>query len=44
MKLNLTQQTYWRKNLRAIGLLLTLWLLLSFVLIFFAREIGRAHV
>ena len=40
MKLNLTQQTYWRKNLRAIGLLLTLWLLLSFVLIFFARELS----
>ncbi len=40
MKLNLTQQAYWRKNLRAIGLLLTLWLLLSFVLIFFARELS----
>jgi putative solute:sodium symporter small subunit len=40
MKLNLTQQAYWRKNLRAIGLLLTLWFLLSFVLIFFAREMS----
>lgn len=40
MKLNLNQQAYWHKNLRTIVLLLTLWFLLSFVLIFFARELS----
>lgn len=40
MKLNLNQQAYWRKNLRAIVLLLTLWFLLSFVLIYFARQLS----
>ncbi len=38
MKLTLKQQSYWRKNLRLIGVLLSVWFLLSFVLLYFARE------
>lgn len=38
MKLTLRQQSYWRKNLCLIGLLLGVWFLLSFVLLYFARE------
>ncbi len=40
MNLNLNQQAYWRKNLRVTLLLLSLWFLLSFVLIYFARELS----
>ncbi len=38
MKLSLNQQSYWRKNLRIIGLLMGLWFALSFGLMYFARE------
>ena len=38
MKLSVKQQSYWHKNLRIIGLLMGLWFALSFVLMYFARE------
>ena len=38
VKLSLKQQSYWRKNLGIIGLLIGLWFALSFGLMYFARE------
>ncbi len=38
MALTATHLSYWRKNLKVTALLLGLWFLLSFVLIYFARE------
>ena len=32
-------QEYWRKNLRITGLLLALWFFVTFVVIFFARDL-----
>jgi putative solute:sodium symporter small subunit len=37
---DLKMRMYWRHNLRLTGLLLGLWFLLSFVLIYFARDIS----
>ena len=35
-----TRRRYWRRNLRLITLLLTIWFGVSFVLIWFARELS----
>ena len=34
------QEEYWRKNLRVTAILLTIWFGVTFVVSFFAREIG----
>jgi putative solute:sodium symporter small subunit len=41
MKMQLTarHQEYWSKNLRITGLLLALWFLVTFVLLYFARDL-----
>lgn len=33
------QQAYWRKNLRITGVLLAVWFFVTFVVIFFARDL-----
>ena len=33
------QKIYWRKNLRVIALLLTIWFVVTFVVSFFARDL-----
>ncbi len=40
MPLSPLQQTHWRKNLQLTGAMLTLWFLVTFVLIFFARDLS----
>ena len=39
MQLTARHQEYWSKNLRITGLLLGLWFLVTFVVVFFAREL-----
>jgi putative solute:sodium symporter small subunit len=41
MKMQLTarHQEYWSKNLRITGLLLALWFLVTFVLLYFSRDL-----
>ena len=39
MQLTPRQQEYWRKNLRLTGLLLAVWFFVTFVVIFFARDL-----
>jgi putative solute:sodium symporter small subunit len=34
------RDAYWRKNLRVIGLLLLAWFVVTFVLVYFARELS----
>jgi putative solute:sodium symporter small subunit len=34
------QQAYWRKNLRMTAFLLSIWFLVTFVLVFFARSLS----
>ncbi len=34
------RDAYWRKNLRAIGLLLSAWFFVTYVLIYFARDLS----
>lgn len=36
------RRRYWRRNLRLIGALLTVWFVVSFVLVFFARDLSFA--
>jgi putative solute:sodium symporter small subunit len=39
MQLTARHQEYWGKNLRITGLLLALWFLVTFVLLYFARDL-----
>ena len=39
MQLTARHQEYWSKNLRITGLLLGLWFLVTFVVVYFAREL-----
>ena len=39
MQLTAKHQEYWSKNLRITGLLLGLWFLVTFVVVYFAREL-----
>jgi putative solute:sodium symporter small subunit len=39
MQLTARHQEYWSKNLRITGLLLGLWFLVTFVVVFYAREL-----
>ena len=39
MELTARHQEYWSKNLRITGLLLALWFLVTFVLLYFARDL-----
>jgi putative solute:sodium symporter small subunit len=39
MQLTERHQEYWGKNLRITGLLLALWFLVTFVLLYFARDL-----
>jgi putative solute:sodium symporter small subunit len=39
MQLTARHQEYWAKNLRVTGLLLALWFFVTFVLLFFARDL-----
>lgn len=34
------REAHWRKNLNAIGLLLVAWFVVTFVLVYFAREVS----
>ena len=40
MTLSLTQQQYWRKNLRVTALMLALWFAGTFVVSYYARELS----
>jgi putative solute:sodium symporter small subunit len=40
MQLTETQRHYWRKNLRITAILLSIWFFVTFVVIFFARELN----
>jgi putative solute:sodium symporter small subunit len=39
MQLTARHQEYWRKNLRITGLLLALWFFVTFVLLYFSRDL-----
>ncbi len=39
MQLTARHQEYWSKNLRITGLLLGLWFLVTFVLVYFAKDL-----
>ena len=39
MQLTARHQEYWSKNLRITGLLLALWFLVTFVLLYFSRDL-----
>ena len=39
MQLTERHHEYWRKNLQITGILLALWFFVSFVLVFFARDL-----
>ena len=39
MQLTARHQEYWGKNLKITGLLLALWFLVTFVLLYFARDL-----
>ena len=39
MQLTARHQEYWSKNLRITGLLLGIWFFVTFVVVFFAREL-----
>ncbi len=39
MQLTARHQEYWSKNLRITGILLALWFFVTFVVVFFAREL-----
>ena len=39
MQLTARHHEYWRKNLQITGLLLALWFIVTFVVIFFARDL-----
>lgn len=39
MQLSAKHHAYWQKNLRITALLMGVWFLVSFVMVFFAREI-----
>jgi putative solute:sodium symporter small subunit len=39
MELTARHQEYWSKNLRITGILLAIWFFVTFVLVFFAREL-----
>ena len=39
MQLTARHHEYWNKNLRITGLLLAIWFLVTFVVVFFAREL-----
>ena len=39
MQLTARHHEYWRKNLRITGILLALWFFVTFVVIFFARDL-----
>ena len=39
MQLTARHHEYWRKNLQITGILLALWFFVSFVLVFFARDL-----
>ncbi len=41
MQLNERHREYWRRNLRMISILLTIWLLVTFVPIYFAPELNE---
>jgi putative solute:sodium symporter small subunit len=38
--LRANREAYWRRNLRAIALLLAVWFVVTFVLVYFARELS----
>ncbi|HET9207548.1 MAG TPA: DUF4212 domain-containing protein [Burkholderiaceae bacterium] len=40
MQLTETQRHYWRKNLRITGILLAIWFFVTFVVIYFARDLN----
>jgi putative solute:sodium symporter small subunit len=40
MQLSAKHLDYWRKNLRITGILLFIWFFVSFVLVFFSRELS----
>jgi putative solute:sodium symporter small subunit len=40
MQLTAKHQEYWRKNLRVTGTLLFIWFFVSFVLVYFSRELS----
>jgi putative solute:sodium symporter small subunit len=40
MQVSLSQQQYWRKNLRLTGFLLVIWFVVSFVVAYFARDLS----
>lgn len=39
MQLSAKHHAYWQKNLRIIALLMSIWFIVSFVLVFFARDL-----
>ena len=39
MQLTDRHRTYWRKNLQITGLLMSIWFLVTFVVVYFARDI-----
>ena len=39
MQLTARHHEYWRKNLRITGILLALWFFVTFVIVFFARDL-----
>ena len=39
MQLTARHHEYWRKNLRITGILLALWFFVTFVVVFFARDL-----
>ena len=40
MQLTETQRHYWRKNLRITAILLSIWFFVTFVVIYFARDLN----
>jgi putative solute:sodium symporter small subunit len=40
MKVTARHHDYWRKNLRITALLLSIWFLVTFVLVYFARDLN----
>lgn len=41
MRLSERHRTYWRKNLQLTALLMAVWFLVTFVPVYFARELNR---
>lgn len=40
MQLTERQERYWRKNLNVTGILLTIWFVVTFVMVYFAAELN----